>query len=153
MAFVGGGIVLLGKDKESLKPVLKGADGGGEFADAKSHVVWAKMTDKGQNVDFMLKEAGDNIDLKVVTSLPGPQGDALKKDPAGTIKGLEAMAGEFSKKFETGPFKAAVPAVKNAKFAAEGDRLAVTTSLPKAAIGELVKTVSEAKPEDLMKAL
>jgi hypothetical protein len=153
MGFPGGGVVLMADDKAAITAIAKGAPGGSEFADATSHLIWAKITEGGQNVDFAIKEAGDNLELKVVAAMSGPQGDALKKDPAGTIKQMESMASSMLPKLESGPLKAVVPAIKNAKFAAEGERLSVTSSFPKASLQELIKSISETSMQDLSRAL
>jgi len=153
MGFPGGGIVLMADDKASVTAIAKGAPGAADFADASSHLIWAKITEGGQNVDFGLKESGDNLELKVVAAMSGPQGDALKKDPAGTIKQMESMATSMLPKLESGPLKAVVPAIKNAKFAAEGDKLSVSSSFPKASLQELIKSVSETSMQDLSRAL
>jgi hypothetical protein len=144
MAFVGKNVVLIGDDKAPLEAAAKGGDGAGEFGEAKSHAIWAKMKDKDTQV--MMKEAGSDWDLKVVTKA-GPKAQKQKED-------FEKMLPELDKQVEKMPIlKPLLPVAKNAKMEVAGEVLTVTTKFPKSALGEFLKEAGKSKPDELMKGL
>lgn len=143
IAVVGKTKLIVGEDKAAVEAAAKGADGAGEFGDATSNVIWAKITGNSPT-DVTMKEAGANYDLKVSTKT-GPAGAKMKEQ-------FEKALPEMDKMAEKMPFvKPLLPAVKNAKLEVAGDMLNVATSFPKAAIGEFLNAIKDMKPEDLMK--
>lgn len=144
IAVVGKTKLVIGEDKAAVEAAAKGADGAGEFGDATSNVIWAKIAGNKQT-DVTMKEAGANYDLKVSTKT-GPDGAKMKDEFE------KKVLPEIDKVAEKMPFvKPLLPAVKNAKLEVAGDMLNVSTSFPKAAIGEFLNTIKDMKPEDLMK--
>lgn len=152
MAFVSPTVIVTGDSKDAIKAVAKGGDGAGDFAGAASFVVWAKVVPSGpgSDVDVTIKESGSDYELKALFMPPGKDGAEFKKDPDGTIKKFNDEIAKAGPSLDKTPFKAAAPALKNAKLAKDGDRLALTTTFPQTMLGELAQSAAAIDPKQLM---
>ncbi len=152
MAFVSPNVLVTGDSKDAIKAVAKGGDGAGDFGPAASFVIWAKVVPggPGSDVDVTVKESGADYELKALFLPPGREGAEFKKDPDGAIKKFNEEITQASAGVEKSPFKAALPAIKNAKLAKEGDRVALTTTFPQTMLGELATAAASIDPKQLM---
>ena len=155
IAFVSPNVIVTGDTKDAIKAVAKGGDGASEFGQAASFVIWAKVVPggAGSDVDVTVKESGADYELKALFMPPGRDGAEFKKDPDGTIKKFNDQMAAAGPQLDKSPFKAAAPALKNAKLAKEGDRMSLTTTFPVAMLGELAKSASQMDPKQLMHSL
>lgn len=133
---VKGNILLAGLPMDGLKAATKG-EGAADFADAAQNVIWIKSDKEGDQMMATVKAAGDNYDAKAVGMPDKKYAADWKADPK---KAAEKMQADYSKEAEDAmkmPFlKPLEPAIKNLKVAPEGDKVAITTSFPRTALGE-----------------
>jgi len=154
VAAVSKNVLVIAKNKDDLKPVLKGGDGAAEFAAAKDAILWLSLFMPGEGkVDASVKEKGDAYEGNFKIVMEGHQGEAFKKDAKKFIEDIEKEMAKGMAEIEKSPFKAAAPILKSAKFSADGDALVVNITVPKSALQELSKAVADTKPEDLMRSL
>jgi hypothetical protein len=153
MAFVSPTVMVTGDSMDAIKAVAKGGDGAGDFGQASSFVIWAKVQPMGpgSDVDVTVKDSGSDYELKALFTPPGKDGADFKKDPDATIKKFNDQIAQAGPGLEKSPFKAAAPALKNAKLSKDGDRMAFTTTFPQSMLGELAKSAAEIDPKQLMK--
>jgi hypothetical protein len=145
LAVVSKNMILIGEDIKTLQGVAKGGDGAGEFGDAKSTLVWAKVDPTKTKTEVVMKEAGSDYDLNV---------KLVSKDAAKTKTEFEKMLPELDKVAEKMPFaKPLLPIAKNGKMDAQGENLTFTTKFPKDAIAKFLTEASKVDPKEIMKGL
>ncbi len=145
LAVLSKNLILIGEDVKTLEAVAKGGDGAGEFGDAKSTVVWAKVDPTKTKAEVVMKEAGADYDLNV---------KYVAKDAAKNKAEFEKMLPELDKVAEKMPFaKPLLPIAKNGKANAEGENFTFTTKFPKTAIADFLKEASKVDPKEIMKGL
>ncbi|NUP13691.1 MAG: hypothetical protein HOW73_47250 [Polyangiaceae bacterium] len=143
LAFVGKDTVVIGEGKEAVQAAVKGGGGEADFAEAGSHVVWAKAPK--DEVDVKVVESGENFDVNV---------KAKVKDGAKIKSEFEKVVPELDKMVEKMAFvKPLLPAAKNAKIDVQGDIMTVTTNFPKKAIAETLNNVKDMNLKDLQKQM
>lgn len=142
-AFVGKDTILISKGKDAVTAAVKGGGGEGEYAEAPSYVVWAKMTDG--NVQVMAKEAGDNFDL----TIKGTDKNAakIKSEFEKVQPELDKMADKMT------AFKPLLPIGKNAKVEVSGENFTATTNFPKKAIADTLNNMKDLSLKDLEKQM
>lgn len=146
LAVVGKNLLLIGDDQKALEAVIKGGDGAGEFGDAKSTVVWAKVDPNKSKAEVVMKEAGADYDLKITAN--------AGKDAAKMKTEFEKMLPEVDKLAEKMPFaKPILPVVKNGKVDVAGEVVTFVTKFPKDAIAKFLAEASKADPKEIMKGL
>ncbi len=146
MAIVGKNLLLIGDDQKALEAVIKGGDGAGEFGDAKSTIVWAKVDPTKSKAEVVMKEAGTDYDLKV-NFVAGKDAPKMKEQFEKSLPELDKMAEKMAF------LKPLLPVAKNGKIDVAGENLTFATKFPKDAIANFMKEASKTDPKEIMKGL
>jgi hypothetical protein len=141
-------------DNKAMIATAKAGGGAGGFGEATKHAVWVDVTpDPDTKVAATLTDKGTSYDARLAAKLPARQTAAMKEKPDEFAKGIKAELEKLAGQLGQGPFKIAGDKMKQVELKVEGDQLVATLNITKDEIAALTKTISETKPEDLVRAL